>query len=402
MSDKRHWIWFQLCLGVAKNFEPLLQEFGSIEKIYNANYLQRKCSDLITDKVLERMEKITLEDADKVIDQCNENYWQIITFEDEAYPNKLKNISCPPAVLYVSGQLPDLNDNLTIGVVGTRKASPYAITSAKLLSKGIARCGGIVVSGGARGVDSASHIGTLDANGTTVAVLGCGLASSYIEYNLDLKEMIKSTGAIITEYPPKTIASKFTFPQRNRIISGLCDGVLVVEASVKSGSLITASYATAQNRDLFAVPCSILDFKFEGTRKLIADGAIVATDVSAIVGCYKEKYKSLDFSKVASNEELLYDEYKERDISPADDEQITFERLDEHRKNKGELNEKADNLSGNQKLVFDVLKDDFLEIDIIAKNCTLDIKDVLTSLTMLELDGLVEAGVGKRYKIKST
>lgn len=402
MSDKRYWIWLQLCLGAGKRFSPIIEYFGSVENVYNSNYLQRKACLLIKDKLLDRMEETDISKADEIIELCKNNAWQIITFEDDEYPKKLKNIYDPPAVLYVSGEMPDVDNMLTLGVVGTRKASPYALNCARVISKGIARCNGIIVSGGALGVDTASHEGALSANGKTIVVLGCGLACNYLSTNNDLRRKASMSGAVISEYPPDTPATKFTFPLRNRIISGLSDGVYVVEAGDKSGSLITASYAADQSRDLFATPASIFDEGFNGTNRLIEDGAIPVTSIKAIVSHYTQRYKTLDTTGLAIIRELLSDEYADKTIPDELEEQLTFENIGEHRQARSEIDRKASMLKGNEKAVFDALSDDFTDTDTICAKSGLSVHIVLMSLTMLELDGLAEAGMGKRYRKKQS
>lgn len=395
MSSTVYWVWLQLCIGADKDFFPILNHFGTIESLYDANIIDCKECDSLTDKIIERMNRITLDDAQGVIDCCDENNWRVFSYDDDNYPEKLRNIDKPPAVIYVCGKMPDIDQRLSIGVVGTRKASPYAVDSARVLSKGIARCGGVVVSGGAQGVDSASHTGALEAQGDTVVVLGCGLATAYMNHNPELRERLLNVGTILTEYPPKTVATRFTFPQRNRIISGLSDGVLVVEAGVKSGTLITADYAKEQGRELFAVPSSILDINFEGTNRLISEGAIVAVDTASIVSQYADIY-DINMSKVATNQELMFDKYQRND------EQITFENIDTHRNNRIKIEENAMELKGSLKAVYDALGDDFADLSTIGRQSNLDAKDVLTSLTLLELRGLAEAGVGSRYRKKQS
>lgn len=256
------------------------------------------------------------------------------------------------------------------------------------------------MSGGALGIDTASHEGALEGGGKTVAVLGCGLGANYLMSNADLRRRIAANGALISEYPPGTQASKYTFPARNRIISGLSDAVFVAEAGIKSGSLITASFAADQGRDIFVLPSSIFDTGFNGTNKLIEDGAVPVTSMNVILSDYKEKYRTLDISKSASFEELLSDEYKERDIPFEKDEQLSFDKIDEHRDNQDKMTQTAAKISGNEKAVYDALTDGYTDIDSIAARANLDMKDVLMSLTMLELDGLAEAGIGKRYRKK--
>lgn len=400
MSSSVYWIWLQHCVGCAKRFEDVLDYFGSIEAFYDSNYIQKKfCPDL-NDKMLERAESFTLDDAQKIVDDCKAHGYQIITYEDSEYPIKLKNIYNPPAVLYVSGSFFDTDNYLTLGSVGTRKASPYALKASRVISKGVARCNGVIVSGGALGIDTASHEGALEAGGKTIAVLGCGLSANYLMSNADLRRRISAQGALISEYPPDTPASKYTFPARNRIISGLCDGVFVAEAGIKSGSLITASFAADQGRDIFVLPASIFDTGFNGTNKLIEDGAVPVTSMNVILSHYKEKYRTLDISKSASFEELLCDEYQSRDIDFRQDEQLSFDNIEEHRETQDKMTQTALKISGNEKAVYDALDDGFIDIDTIAAKANLDIKNVLMSLTMLELDGLAEAGIGKRYRRK--
>ena len=402
MSDERYWIWLQLCVGAGKRSSPIVEYLGSIENVYKSNYLQRRACPLIKDKLLERMESTDISKADEIIETCRKNDWRIITFESEDYPQKLKNIYDPPAVIYVCGELPNVDNMLTLGVVGTRKASPYALNCARIVSKGVARCNGIIISGGALGVDTAAHEGAIAVNGKTIVVLGCGLACNYLSTNNDLRRKASMSGAVISEYPPDAPATRFTFPPRNRIISGLSDGVYVVEAGDKSGSLITASYATDQNRDLFATPASIFDEGFNGTNRLIEDGAIPVTSIKAIVSHYTQKYKTLDASKAASIRELLNDEYADTSIPDELEEQLTFENIGEHRQAKSEIDRKSAMLQGNEKTVYSVLSDEFTDADTICAKAQLPIHIVLMSLTMLELDGLAEAGIGKRYRRKQS
>ena len=210
------------------------------------------------------------------------------------------------------------------------------------------------------------------------------------------------SGAVISEYPPDTPATKFTFPPRNRIISGLSDGVYVVEAGDRSGSLITASYAADQSRDLFATPASIFDEGFNGTNRLIEDGAIPVTSIKAIVSHYTQRYKTLDTTGLATIRELLSDEYADKTIPDELEEQLTFENIGVHRQARSEIDRKASMLKGNEKAVFDALSDDFTDTDTICAKSGLSVHIVLMSLTMLELDGLAEAGMGKRYRKKQS
>lgn len=402
MKNARYLIWLQLTVGVGKAIKPIIDYFDSAENLYNSNYLQRKVCPNVTDKMLDAMESTPIEKADEIIAVCKQNGWDIITVDDENYPNKLKEIFDPPAVLYVDGKMPDVDKMLSIAVVGTRKPSNYAKSVARVISKGLARCNAVVISGGALGIDTSAHVGALECGGITVAVMGCGLGSNYLASNEDLRRRITEKGAVISEFPPFTPASRFTFPMRNRIISGLADGVFVAEAGTKSGSLITATFAVSQNRDMFATAASIFDKRFNGTNKLISDGAVPVVDVESIISHYTEKYATLDMSRLATVDELLNDEYKKRDLTPEQDEEITFENIEKHRKNRTQIDERSRQLVGDEKSVFDAMDDDFKNVESIANVAQLDINSVLVALTMLELDGLCESGMGKRYRRKQS
>ena len=402
MKNARYLIWLQLTVGVGKAIKPIIDYFDSAENLYNSNYLQRKVCPNVTDKMLDAMESTPIEKADEIIAVCKQNGWDIITVDDENYPNKLKEIFDPPAVLYVDGKMPDVDKMLSIAVVGTRKPSNYAKSVARVISKGLARCNAVVISGGALGIDTSAHIGALECGGITVAVMGCGLGSNYLASNEDLRRRITEKGAVISEFPPFTPASRFTFPMRNRIISGLADGVFVAEAGTKSGSLITATFAVSQNRDMFATAASIFDKRFNGTNKLISDGAVPVVDVESIISHYTEKYATLDMTRLATVDELLNDEYKKRDLTPEQDEEITFENIEKHRKNRTQIDERSRQLVGDEKSVFDAMDDNFKDVESIANVAQLDINSVLVALTMLELDGLCESGMGKRYRRKQS
>ncbi|MBR4242212.1 MAG: DNA-processing protein DprA, partial [Eubacterium sp.] len=344
--------------------------------------------------------KYTLDSTQEILSDCEKNNWDIITYDDERYPQRLREISAPPAVLYSDGAFPDFENNASISIVGTRRASTYALKAAHIMAKGFALCGGLVVSGGALGVDSAAHKGAIEAGGKSYAVLGCGFGSQYLMENEELRTKIKeSGGALISEFPPKTPAVKYNFPMRNRIISALTLGTLVVEAGEKSGSLITASYATEQNRDIFAIPASIFDSKFLGTNLLINDGAIVATSPAVIIQQYAKDFESLDESKILGVKELakLGDDYKK--ITPKED-QISFDNMPRDRVKRIDLSNKSLKLPPSEKAVFDVLEEELKTVEEIAQSANLTPGEVLASLTLLEMKGLIVSASGQRYKIR--
>lgn len=213
--------------------------------------------------------------------------YQVITVLDEDYPPLLREIHQPPWVLYCLGNV-RLLQTPAIGMVGTRKPTSYGRMAAFRLARELAERGFTVVSGMARGIDTEAHKGALQANGGTVAVLGCGIDIVYPPENKKLYETIAEKGLILSEYPPGTPVHAGLFPQRNRIISGLSKGVVVVEAPVRSGALITADFALEQSRDVFAVPGPIYQAQSGGTNRLIREGAKIVTDVEDILAEYPE------------------------------------------------------------------------------------------------------------------
>ncbi len=396
-KNLRYWLWLQMALGEGARIKEILEDFGSARNLFDANILYWKMSPALVPKQIYRLESTALEDTEEIIYTCRQNGWNIIDYEDERYPERLREISNPPAVLYTDGDFPDIDSTVAIGIVGTREASEYAVKVTEIMSRGVAGCGAIVVSGGALGVDSAAHRGAIMCGGKTIAVLGCGLGSNYLYENKSLRDSIKNNGALVTEFPPFTKAAKFTFPLRNRIISALSLGVLVVEAGVKSGSLITANYALEQGRDVYAVPCSILSPKFAGTNKLINDGATVAVKPADLLYPYAERY-NLDLSKIKSVEQLMSETADKNANVPKSEDKFSFEMLEEGRKNREKHRRAAAELSGNSLAVYNALTDEFQHIDVIAEKCSLSASAVLSALTALEIADLAVSAGGKRYK----
>lgn len=215
------------------------------------------------------------------LDRVREKGYGIIPLTHAQYPPLLREIPDPPPFLYVSGDLG--NTTQTVSVVGSRNATGYGITTTKRLCQALAELGIVIVSGMALGIDTAAHIGALIGNGRTIAVLGSGFDRIYPNENRDLFYKISETGAVITEFPLKTEPDPYNFPTRNRIISGISLGTVVVEATQRSGSLITARLAAEQNREVFAVPGNIHSFKSIGTHSLIKQGAKLVEHAQDII-----------------------------------------------------------------------------------------------------------------------
>lgn len=232
-------------------------------------------NEILANNILDKGKR---ENLGTYIENMQKQAVDIVTIEDEEYPQILKNIYDYPVSLYCKGNKNILNE-ISFGIIGCREASSYGIKAAQYFSYHLAQKGSNVISGLAKGIDSYAHIGTLCAKGNTIAVVGNGLDTIYPIENVYLaNEILKNNGAIISEYPLGTKPEKMNFPARNRIISGLSKGVLVVEAKEKSGTLLTVDFAIEQGRDVFVVPGNINSLNSVGTNDLIKQGAKPVTN----------------------------------------------------------------------------------------------------------------------------
>ena len=398
MNGAVPWIRLQSALGAGAALSEIIEYFGSAKALFDAGETEWRMSPVLVPRQIEKLCESTEAQANEVLATCKMNGWQVVPYDDLHYPERLRSIFNPPAVLYVDGELPDIDNSIVIGIVGTRRASDYAVKAADVMSRGIAERGAIVASGGALGVDTAAHNGAMLAGGKTIAVLGCGLGTKYLMENKPLRDAVVKNGALITEFQPFTPASKYTFPIRNRIISGISLGVLVVEASVKSGSLITANYALEQGRDVFALPCSILDPAFAGTNKLIDDGAIVATKPLDLLYPYAEEY-GVKIDEVKSVGKIMRETGDKSANVYGKARDISFDNIQAGRKKREARQKAAAELSGKTKAVFNALGEEYQSADEISRAAGLSIGEALTALTALEIAGLAASAGGKRYRL---
>lgn len=273
-----HWIWLAHRPGVSDRMKAvLLEHFCDPEDLYYADDDALNHIPELNEQARESLRDRNLTSSEEILEDCQKKHIRILTYQDAAYPARLKNIPDPPAVLYYKGQLPEFDALPVIGVVGTRKASAYGMMVAKRMGYQIGKCGGAVVSGMAYGIDGMAMSGALTAGAKTIGVLGCGADIVYPQSNRSLFRDVEAYGCILSEFVPGQPPSKWTFPKRNRIISGLSCGVLVVEAPERSGALITARLACEQGRDVFAVPGNIDLTTCVGSNALLRDGAIMVT-----------------------------------------------------------------------------------------------------------------------------
>lgn len=368
-NSAKYDIWLTLALGYSSPKPKAIHRlYDSIEEFYIGGEAEWRLSGVLSPKDIESLSSTPLSKALEVIARCNALGITVLSFDDPDYPQRLMELHDPPAVLYMKGRLPVFEEHLAIAVVGTRNATAYGKMTSHIISGSLAKVGVIIVSGGAVGIDSLSHTAALEAGGVTVCVLGCGINFPYLTANRKMRDEIAQRGAVISEYPPDYPPGKYTFPERNRIIAGLSDGVLVVEAGVKSGSLITARLAAEQGRDVFAVMGNITSLYSQGTNALIKDGAVPVTDYTDVTGYYPQ------FSIVGDESNIVQEAPLHRtdiDVSP------------------------------DARKVYRCITADPIHIDSIASSSGLPVNTVLQAITELELEGLVKAEKGRMYRLLS-
>lgn len=283
MDKKLCWLGWQLLLpGSGKRVWQIIDHFGGVEMAWRADDKDLRAvpglKPATVDNIIMRRKQINLS---KELDRLQKQRVNVITFDDRAYPPMLKEIFDPPPVLFVRGKLKPYQYG--VAVVGSRQATAYGRTAAERLSAELAQCGVAVISGLARGIDTAAHRGALNVQGYTVAVLGCGVDVVYPRENKKIMDEIMEDGVVVSEFPLGTSPEPWHFPSRNRIISGLAHVIVVVEAAEKSGSLITVDLALDLGKEVMAVPGSIYSKTSRGTLKLLKQGAKMVTEVEDIL-----------------------------------------------------------------------------------------------------------------------
>jgi DNA processing protein len=356
VNDKRYWVGFNLVKGIgAVRLQTLCNHFGDLALAWQASVDSLQAAGLSL-KLAERVAQVRAGvDLDKYLTKVMAQGIEILTWDDDLYPERLKEIDQPPPVLYVRGAL-TTEDSWAIAVVGTRRVSAYGRQVAEELASFLAANGVTVVSGLARGVDAIAHQSALKAGGRTIAVMGCGVDRIYPPEHAQLAEKVMTSGALISDYAPGTPPDASNFPPRNRLISGLSVATVVVEAGETSGALITAQFAVDQGREVFAVPGNILALQSKGTNKLIAQGARPMLSVRDLLDV-------LNLTRVTEQRIV-------RKVLPTDE---------------------------TESKLMSVLTHEPLHMDEIRNQTGLPIERVSATLVMMELKGLVRQVGGLNY-----
>ena len=386
MSALKYWLWLTELPGLKNQTRlALLRHFPTPEDVYYADPEEVLLTEGITREQAKLLEDKDCSGADRILADCQRLDLDILTIQDAGYPNRLRNIYDPPCLLYVRGRLPAFDDEASIAVVGTRDCTPYGVSCAEKLGYGLAAGGAVVVSGLARGVDSAALRGALRAGGTVTAVLGNGLDVIYPPENQYLYEDVAAAGALISEYPPGTPPEAKHFPVRNRIMSGLCLGTLVVEAPARSGALITAGTALEQGRDVFAVPGPIDAPTSVGCNRLIRDGAGLVTDAWDILGEYEPRFPD-KLRREGARETPAVLGYQARQKTEPKPVPPSVS-----------LSHNDYSLTDDQIRLLRALTEEPMLVDDLIELTDIPTRRVLSALTVLEIEHLVTQHSGKRY-----
>lgn len=416
-SNKRIWIWITQVLGYnTPKVRRIYELYSDINDFYNGGEREWRFCGIFSQNDISKLRNTDISAANKIISRCNELKYSVLAIDDEKYPQCLRDIECPPAVIYVSGKLPDVDNRLTIGIVGTRRATKYGIDNSYKFGYALSKYGVATVSGGALGVDCASHRGSLAADGVTICVRGCGINASYLSENAGMRNAITKKGAVISEYPPDETPRTYYFPARNRIIAALSDGVLIIESGIKSGSLITANLAGEMGKKVYAL-LGNNNPQNEGSNERIKDGtAIPVTDFMDILTSFDNLYATSD--KIDFNNLSLEDieavpvkgmsNLKKKKLKNNLTSTISYEKNNkkiycetENDNSTNEIKHKENlNLNTTAQSVYDYIGNEPVHIDKIAADLNIPVFKVLASLTILEMKGLIQALQGRRYILK--
>ncbi|MEE1005609.1 MAG: DNA-processing protein DprA [Acutalibacteraceae bacterium] len=374
-----YFIWLQGALG-AGNIRAVkaLKYFGNAENIYKASPSERKAAGMFSPKDLSRLSGTKIDIAKTIIDDCRKYGIDIIPLGDKKYPYCLSVIDNPPIVLYLKGEMLDFDNTPAICIVGPRKVSDYGKKAAYSLAYRLSKSGMTVVSGGAVGSDYYAHVGALKAGCKTALVMPCGIESGYLSQNAPLRKCVSENGCIISELPPKAGLTKFSFHIRNRIMSALSLGTVVVEAGEKSGALITANHALNQGRDVFVIPGLPTEKHYVGSNALLRDGAKPLLDVSDIFNEYIPRFPDkIDIKKAFEKPQKRAKKTEKKEV---------YKKLSN------------ETLSKEAKIVYNHLDKHKFYPDEIG-GTDLGSSEILSALIELELEGLVRALPGGRYEL---
>lgn len=366
-------ITLQQCFGAGSvNAVKIFYRLRDAE-LLDKQFQKIEITKIIGSKYAEKLLSININKINKIIDDCIKNDIRIITVCDANYPERLRNIDDCPIVLYIKGDFDNFDDMALISIVGPRKISDFGKKAAFSLAKRLGKAGMVIVSGAAIGADTCAHMGALASGCKTIAVLGCGICYDYLPENRALREHISDNGCLISEHPPYAPTTKYGFPVRNRIISALSLGTVVIEASLKSGSLITARLANEQGRDVFVIPGNPTLDNYKGSNELLRDGAIPLLSAMDIFNQYISRFsEQIDIDKAFSEESMQKIKISKKNLQLG--------------------------LSKEAEIVYNNLNEQKFTVDELI-NLDLSDDQLISALTELEIEGVIKALPGGMYEM---
>lgn len=397
MNDVIYWLWLSTSPRVGpRAISSLLKYYGSPEQMYFAPV--GEITRLLPKNIegAEELEKRDLDEAKRIFEKCDNTGIDVITMNEDIYPERLKNIHLPPAVIYVKGKLPDIDSEPAVAVIGTRKATPYGIKMGMRMGYEISKCGAAVISGLTMGIESAATEGALLADGKVIGVLG-------LPHELDKSRFSQDVvmhGALISEYAPGTKPYSSFFRARNRITSGLSLGVAVIEAPLKSGTRLFVNEAADQGKEIFAVPGNADQPNCEGTNLLIKEGAKPVTNgwevVSEFAAMYPNKIRKVEFdmpSGVIPKAAAPEKKYKKTPKAPKKivDKASDAAYID--------LQKQLESLNPSQLKIIEAINEPSMHVDTIIERSGIAPAKVLAELTILQIKGYVRQEAGKRFTL---
>lgn len=401
MSELKYWLWLSSLTGVrARTKRLLLERYGSVRDLYFAPRGDYAALGGLTEQECAALENKSFDRAQEIMRSCEELGVDIKTIQDADYPRRLAAIYDPPAVLYVRGRLPVVDEKAAIAVVGTRRASPYGLKMAARLGYEITRCGGLVISGLTAGVDVTAAHGALMAGGSCIGVLGSPIDD--LDWGGETARDVAVVGAVISEYPPGARRHPACFRARNRITAGLSVAAVVVEAPRRSGALLFADEAASQGREVFAVPANADCENAAGGLALIMDGAVPVTCGWDVLCGFAGRFSGLhDPGKAGTMPESYAGTLAAAAAPPPPPEEPGGQK--DVDKPQGveyiDLRKQLEGLTEAQLAIVTALERPSTHIDDVIERTGLPAQEVLSELTMLQISGLVRQEPGKRFTL---
>ena len=400
MSALKYWLWLSGAEVSARSKAALFKHYGGAQEAFMAPKGDYAHVEGLSPRDREILEKRQLYRADDILAECEKQHLDIITYQDARYPKRLKNIYAPPAVLYVRGKLPNVDENAAIAVVGTRRASQYGVRMARSIANDIIRCGAVVISGLTRGIDAAAAEGALLADGRVIAVLG----TSHEKDRSFLSADVAVKGAVISEYAPTMPMKNAYFRERNRVSAGLSVGVVAVEAPESSGTALFVAEAAEQGKEIFAVPTTADSYSGAGTLEMLKDGAKLITCGWDAVSEFEYLFPGrlhppTEGSAVEKTAPAQEDSPEKTDKKPSD----TAKKVIDKENDRGyiDLKEQLSALSETQLQIVSAIDSRASHIDDIIEATGLSTATVLAQLTVLEIKGIVRREAGRRISLNT-